>query len=102
MHLVDTVDLSSQNTYSTGIKFYPGKFHLLVTGFNAATATVHVQRSTNNTNWYDVDSFSADIQQNCEEVVGAYWRSGIKAGNYTGGIVTVTITQFPKPDIFDI
>ena len=100
--IVDTGALSSQATYTDGKQFYPGQLHLGITGFSASTLTIHVQRKPiGGATYYDVDSFTADAQEVITEPVGATWRCGILSGNYTGGSVTCTITQKPKPDIFD-
>jgi len=61
----------------------------------AFSGTVTAQRSSDGTNWRDVDAW---VSTSSEDVgydpVKNFYRAGIKAGEYTAGSVTVTLNGY--------
>lgn len=86
-------------TWATTTNPIEGYFNVSIsTGgtFTSAT-TVHVQRSLNSTDWFDVDSFTALTEDYGFEPELMYYRIGVKNGNLNGGEeVTVRIGREDK------
>lgn len=87
---VVTKEISAQNTFSDGLSLR-GDFSLSISGLSDSTVTV--QRSFDNSNWADVDTFTANYEGNGYEGVGALYRAGIKTGDYGTDTVTVTLRE---------
>lgn len=74
-----------------------GDFNLSIVASTspAFAGTVTVQRSSDGTNWRDVDTW---VNVSSEEVgydpMKNYYRGGIKAGEYTAGSVTITLNGY--------
>lgn len=74
-----------------------GDFNLSIVASTspAFDGTVTVQRSSDGTNWRDVDTW---VSVSSEEVgydpMKNYYRAGIKAGEYTAGSVTITLNGY--------
>ena len=81
-------DLTGANQFSDSIRVI-GTFSLSIS--NTFVGTVTVQRSQDNVNWFDVDTFTAPIETIGEEAVLYYYRAGIKTGDYTSGTATVAL-----------
>jgi len=50
-------------------------------------ATVYLQRKHDGTNWRDVTSYTANIEDTIEDPVGAQYRLFVKTGGFTSGTV---------------
>jgi len=74
-----------------------GDFNLSIVASTspAFAGTVTVQRSSDGTNWRDVDTW---VNVSSEEVgydpMKNYYRAGIKAGEYTAGSVALTLNGY--------
>jgi hypothetical protein len=74
-----------------------GDFNLSIVASTspAFAGTVTVQRSSDGTNWRDVDTW---VNVSSEEVgydpMKNYYRAGIKAGQYTAGSVALTLNGY--------
>ena len=74
-----------------------GDFNLSIVASTspAFDGTVTVQRSSDGTNWRDVDTW---VSVSSEEVgydpMKNYYRGGIKTGEYTAGSVTITLNGY--------
>lgn len=74
-----------------------GDFNLSIVASTspAFSGTVTVQRSSDGTNWRDVDTW---VSVSSEEVgydpMKNYYRGGIKAGGYTAGSVTIALNGY--------
>lgn len=77
-----------ENQYTDSIRII-GPFSLSISGTFSATVTV--QRSQDDTNWFDVDTFTAATEEVGNEAVLYYYRAGIKTGEYTSGTATVSL-----------
>jgi len=85
------VDIAAENTFSDWI-FIRGGFNFSLSG--TWSATVHIQRSFDEgITPLDVEAFTANIEKIGEEPEGAWYRFGVKSGNYTSGPVTGRISQ---------
>lgn len=88
-----TASLSAQNTFTDSIDLV-GHFNLSISG--AFVATVTVQRSFDNTNWFDVDTFTGPIETYGFDPSQVYYRAGIKTGDYTSGTAVISIIDEPE------
>ena len=88
MTTVVTQAISAQNTFTDGYRL-EGGFNVSISG--AFVATVTVQRSPDNTNWFDVNSFNAPIEVSGSDPEFLYYRVGVKTGDYTSGTVNVRL-----------
>jgi hypothetical protein len=74
-----------------------GEFNLSIVASTspAFDGTVTVQRSSDGTNWRDVDTW---VSVSSEEVgydpMKNYYRAGIKTGDYTSGSATITLNGY--------
>jgi hypothetical protein len=74
-----------------------GDFNLSIVASTspAFSGTVTAQRSSDGTNWRDVDTW---VSTSAEEVgydpMKMYYRAGIKTGGYTAGSVTIQINGY--------
>ena len=85
-----TASISAQNSFSDSLNLV-GHFNLSISGTFAATVTV--QRSFDNTNWFDVDTFTAPIETYGFDPSQCYYRAGVKTGEYTSGTAVVTLIE---------
>lgn len=88
-----TASLSAQNTFTDSIDLV-GYFNLSISGTFVATVTV--QRSFDNVNWFDVDTFTAPIETYGFDPSQCYYRAGIKTGAYTSGTAVISIIDEPE------
>lgn len=85
-----SASIAAQNTFTDAVRL--GKdFNISIQGTFSATVTV--QRSYDNTNWYDVESFSAATEKIGFEPEYIWYRIGVKTGAYTSGTAVVRIGQ---------
>lgn len=89
--------ITAGNTFSDAIYIGRGQFAFSMT---AGTGTLHLQRAHKDvdetpgaSDWRDVDSWTADAEENGTEPVGAWYRAGLKTGNYTSGTFAGLIRQ---------
>ena len=70
-------------------------FSIVASTSPAFAGTVTVQRSSDGTNWRDVDTW---VSVSSEEVgydpMKNYYRAGIKTGEYTAGSVALTLNGY--------
>ena len=88
-----TASLSAQNTFTDSIDLV-GHFNLSISGTFVATVTV--QRSFDNTNWFDVDTFTSPIETYGFDPSQVYYRAGIKTGAYTSGTAVISLIDEPE------
>jgi hypothetical protein len=88
-----TAFLSAENTFTSSIDLV-GHFNLSISGTFVATVTV--QRSFDNTNWFDVDTFTSPIETYGFDPSQVYYRAGIKTGAYTSGTAVISIIDEPE------
>ncbi len=65
--------------------------------------TVTVQRSWDNTSWFDVDTFTSDIETYGFDAEEVYYRAEIKTGEWTSGAVAIRLgdnRNFGPKDVF--
>lgn len=90
MSRLTSKDIGAQNTFTDAVRL-GGNFNISIS--NTFVATVFVQRSYDNSTWYDVDSFTAPIETSGFEPEYIWYRVGVKTGGYTSGTVTARIGQ---------
>ena len=83
-----TKELTGANQFSDSIRIV-GAFSLSISG--TFDATVTLQRSQDDPNWFDVDTFTAATEEVGNEAVLYYYRVGIKTGEYTSGTATASL-----------
>lgn len=88
MSRVVTASIGAQNTFSDSIRL-TGLFDLSISGTFSGTVTV--QRSYDNSTWRDVDNFTTPVEMTGTQGEIAWYRVGIKTGNYTSGTAVVSI-----------
>jgi hypothetical protein len=73
-----------------------GDFNLSIVASTspAFAGTVTVQRSSDGTNWRDVDTFNAPSEEVGYDPMKNYYRAGIKTGAYTSGYATIQINGY--------
>lgn len=86
-------EIAAENIFS-GAVHLKGKFHFSLSGLTGTGTKVHVQRSYDNgSTWKDVNDLTKDAEIIGEEVEGAHYRFGVKAGNYVAGPVEGRLAQ---------
>lgn len=90
MSTVVTKSITAQNTWSDAMQIN-GWFNVSISGTFVATVTV--QRSTDNTNWRDVNTFTASFEGTGMEPEVMWYRIGVKTGAFTSGTVDVRLGQ---------
>lgn len=91
-----TKTISAADTWTDPVHII-GDFNLSIVASTspAFSGTVTAQRSSDGTNWRDVDAW---VSVSAEEVgydpMKMYYRAGIKAGEYTAGSVTITFNGY--------
>lgn len=93
MATIASASIAAQNTFTTGVQL-EGNFNISISG--TFSATVVVQRSTDNSNWYDVNSFTAPFEGTGFEPEVMYYRIGVKTGGYTSGTAVVRLGREDK------
>jgi hypothetical protein len=88
MATLSTVTITAENTFSTGV-LTEGYFNVSISG--TFVATVFLQRSTDNTTWMDVDSFTTPLEQYGFDPEFMYYRIGVKTGGFTSGTIVCRI-----------
>jgi hypothetical protein len=88
MATLSTVTITAENTFSTGA-LTEGYFNVSISG--TFVATVFLQRSTDNTTWMDVDSFTTPLEQYGFDPEFMYYRIGVKTGGFTSGTIVCRI-----------
>lgn len=86
MATLTTKTISAQNTFTDAV-LTEGYFNLSISGTFAATVTV--QRSWDSSTWYDVDTYTAPVQEVGFDPEFTYYRAGVKSGDYTSGSVVI-------------
>lgn len=88
--------ISAQDTFTDPIHII-GEFNLSIVASTspAFDGTVTVQRSSDGTNWRDVDTWvSVSSEEVGNDPMKNYYRAGIKTGEYTAGSVTITLNGY--------
>jgi hypothetical protein len=88
MSRVVELSITAQNQFTDSIRL-TGLFDLSISGTFAGTVTV--QRSYDNNSWKDVDTFTAPIEMTGTQGEIAWYRVGIKTGEFTSGTAVVSI-----------
>jgi len=88
MSTLASASIAAQNTFTTA-KMLQGDFNVSISGTFAATVTV--QRSPDNTNWFDVNTFTTPIETAGFEPELMWYRVGVKTGDYTSGTAAVRL-----------
>lgn len=83
-------DITAQNTFTLPLNKRSGSV-ISVSIAGTFVATVVVQRSRDNINWVDVDSFTVPAEKDAITGSGWYWRAGVKTGGYTSGTAVVNV-----------
>lgn len=69
-----------------------GHFNLSIRSVGSAfVGTVTIQRSWDNTNWWDVDTFTSDVETYGYDPEEVYYRAITKAGEWTSGTVAIRL-----------
>lgn len=93
MTTIATKEIEAQNTFSDSVKL-EGYFNVSISG--TFVATVVVQRSIDNTNWVDVNSYTAPFEGVGFDPEFMWYRIGVKTGAFTSGKVVVRIGREDK------
>lgn len=84
-----TASITAQNTFTDSIKV---KQHGIVRISGTWVATVSLQRSDDDTTWYDTgDTWTANGVFSFTDFTNAYYRVGVKASGFTSGTVGLYI-----------
>jgi len=69
-----------------------GHFNLSIRSVGSPfVGTVTIQRSWDKTNWFDVDTFTSDIETFGYDPEEVYYRAEAKVGEWTSGTVAIRI-----------
>lgn len=93
MTTLASANIAAQNTFTDAARL-EGHFNLSISGTWSATVTV--QRSTDNSTWVDVDTFTANSEEVGFEPELMWYRVGVKTGQYTSGTVVVRLGREDK------
>ena len=88
-----SASIGAQNTFSDAVQL-TGYFNVSISGTFAAS--VVVQRSTDNSTWRDVNTFTAPFEGTGYEPEVMYYRIGVKTGGYTSGTADVRLGYDPQ------
>lgn len=83
--------VSGNNSYTNAEVIPAGVFNFSLYG--TWTGTLWVQRSFDNSNWLDIESFTVNGEYFGTEVEGAFYRCGFKAGGYYSGTASVRLSK---------
>jgi len=90
MSTIATKSITEQNTFTDPVQI-TGWFNVSISG--TFVATVVVQRSPDNVNWYDVNSFTAPFEGTGMDPEVMWYRVGVKTGGFTSGTIVVRLGQ---------
>jgi hypothetical protein len=93
MATIASASIAAENTFTTAVQL-EGNFNISISG--TFVATVVVQRSIDNTNWFDVNSFTAPFEGTGFDPEVMYYRIGVKTGGYTSGTAVVRLGREDK------
>lgn len=93
---IKTANLSAENTFTDSLKV-ANKSGLKINNFSISgtfVGTLTLQRQfTNETDWYDVDNFTAPYEGTFNEPEkGTKYRLGFKTDDYTSGTANVRVS----------
>jgi len=88
MTTIASASIAAQNTFTDAVRL-SGYFNISISG--TFSATVFVQRSPDNANWYDVSSFTTAFEGTGFEPELIWYRVGVKTGGYTSGTAVVRL-----------
>jgi hypothetical protein len=88
-----TKSITAQNTFTDPVQL-TGNFNLSISGTFSATVTV--QRSSDNSTWRDVDTFTAPSEEVGYEPEVMWYRAGVKTGGFTSGTADVRLGYDPQ------
>ena len=77
-------NITAANTFSDSFRF-EGDFNFSIRGTLNTGTIVTVQRSTDNSTWTDVDTFTSISENVGFEPEPLFYRAGCKTGEFTGG-----------------
>jgi hypothetical protein len=83
-----TATITAQNTGTTQCDV-KGQLSVSITGTWAAT--VWLQRTFDESNYFDVKSYTANVQETLEDKVGASYRLFCKTGGFTSGSIVLRL-----------
>lgn len=82
--------IEAQNTFTNAVVMDYEGLDVSVSGTFVAVVTV--QRSFDNgATWLDVETISSPIERHGKACIGAWYRAGVKTGDFTSGSVVVRI-----------
>jgi hypothetical protein len=84
MATLTSATIAAANTFTTPVRL-TGYFNVSVSGTISSGTTVTAQRSPDNSNWYDVDSWTAAAEAVGYEPEYLWYRVGCKTAQFTGG-----------------
>ncbi len=93
MTTLASAEITAENTFTTAANL-EGHFNVSISG--TFVATVVVQRSIDNVNWRDVNSFTAPVEATGFDPEFMWYRVGVKTGAFTSGTVVVRIGREDK------
>jgi hypothetical protein len=88
-----TASITAENTFSDPLQLV-GPFNISISGTFAATVTV--QRSTDNSTWRDVNTFTSPFEGTGNEPEVMYYRAGVKTGDFTSGTAVLRVAYDPQ------
>lgn len=90
---VAAATLNAQNTFTPAlVQAVAPTFNISISGTWAGTLTL--QRMLDGTNWYDVQTFTGNIESEWPTRGDhVQWRLGFKTGNYTSGSAVLRLDQ---------
>ena len=83
-----TATVTAEDEWTDSIKL-SGAFDLSIAGTFVGTVTV--QRSYDNSTWRDVDTFTSPSEETGFQGEIAWYRAGVKTGDFTSGTITVSL-----------
>lgn len=86
-----TGTLATDNAFGTALDVAPGLAAIATSGTWAGTLTV--QMSQNNSDWFDVESFTANFAKTINVGMKCYFRVGFKGSTHTSGTVNYLLGQ---------
>lgn len=95
MATLATKSITAENSFTDPVQV-EGYFNLSISGTFSATVTV--QRSTDKTNWRDVDSWTAPTEDYGFDPEYMWYRVGVKTGGFTSGTVDVRLGSEDKEE----
>lgn len=90
MSTIASKSITAQNSFTDAVQL-AGWFNVSISGTFSATVTV--QRSTDNSTWRDVDTWTAPAEDVGMEPEVMWYRIGVKTGEFTSGTAVVRLGQ---------